>query len=268
LLASIRNKSSIATRRLGLRIALLSVVLIVVPSLLVPLAAVAKKDFLADPRTGKVRDIRPVAKGNYTFEIREPQQARTTAERFYPFLEVSGIARQESRPSDALDIIFALDKSGSVTRREGGIVKEPEGFLGLEKGTPLNIFQAQIKACLAFIKRLGESEAFKGNDLVRVGLITFAGPNPSDKKLTLIDVPFSATYKPSNEELIPWMKRDSEVALPLTTNLLDALDRIRFSAHAPRSPHATANPGAPATERPDAAAVAALISELRDERRE
>lgn len=197
-------------------------------SLLLPLSADAKKEFLADPRTGKVRDIRPVAKGNYTFEIREPQQARTKVERFFPFLEVSGIAIQESRPSDALDIIFALDKSGSVTRQEGGIVKEPEGFLGLEKGTPLNIFQAQIKACLAFIKRLGESEAFKGNDLVRVGLITFAGPNPSDKKLTLIDVPFSMTYKPSNEELIPWMKRDSEVALPLTTNLLDA--RVAFEA--------------------------------------
>ena len=196
--------------------------------LTLPLAAHAKKDFLADPRTGKVRDIRPVAKGNYTFEIVEPQQAETKVERFFPFLEVSGIAKQEDRPSDALDIMFALDKSGSVTRMEGGEVSEPDGFLGLPQGAPLNIYQAQIKACLGFIRRISNSDTFKGNDLVRIGLVTFSGPNPSDKKLSLIDVPFSPTYRPRHDELIPWMRRDSRVALPLTGNLADA--RVAFEA--------------------------------------
>jgi hypothetical protein len=196
--------------------------------LLVPLSVEAKKDFLADPRTGKVRDIRPVAKGNYTFEITEPKQEKTKVERFFPFLDVSGVALEEERKSYALDIMFALDKSGSVTQMEGGFVTEPDGFLGLEQGTPLNIYQAQIKACLAFIKRLANSETFKGNDLVRVGLVTFSGPNPSDKNLTLIDVPFGTTYRPQYDELVPWMLRDSRVALPLTSKLMDA--RVAFEA--------------------------------------
>lgn len=191
-------------------------------SLLVPVSADAKKNTLVDPRTGRVHDIRPVAKGKYTFEIIEPAQARTKVERFFPFLEVSGIAKQEERPSEALDIVFALDHSGSVTRLEGGTVAEPEGFLGLPQGAKLNIYQAQIKACLAFIKRIANSETFKGKNLLRLGLITFSGPNPSDKNLSLIDVPFSTTYRPQLDELIPWMRRDSRVALPLTTNLMDA----------------------------------------------
>jgi len=182
----------------------------------------AKKVTHVDPRTGRVSDIRPVAKGKYTFEIIEPKQAKIKVERFFPFLEVSGIAKQQERPTEALDIIFALDHSGSVTRLEGGTVVEPEGFLGLEQGERLNIYQAQIKACLAFIKRIANSETFKGKDLLRLGLVTFAGPNPSSKNLSLIDIPFATTYRPRLDELIPWMLRDSRVALPLTTNLMDA----------------------------------------------